>query len=110
METTAEEKIKSQHNLVAKVSLIFQLIAGIIAILIMIFHPRNCSIIGKSFSMAAFVISIIISRIYIFLGKKLENLKQFSEEEKELKRREYFYKIFSSYPMWILFYFLFSKM
>ncbi len=110
MEINAEKKIEKHLNSMAKISLYFQLIAGTIAVLLITLQPTNFKIIGEGFSIGSLIASFIIARAYIYTGKKLENLKQLSIEEKEFRKKEYCYKFFCSYPMWVLFYFFFSTL
>ncbi len=108
MELNQEKKVANHLDLIAKISVFFQPTAGIIAILIMILQPAGYQTLGKGFSMSALIVSCVITRIYIQTSKKLEALKTLSPEDENLRRKEYFYKFLSVYPMWLLFYFLFS--
>ena len=108
MEINQEQKLEKHLNLVSKISLYFQFIAGSFAIFIMIKQPVHYQAIGKSFSIGALISSFVIARVYIYFGKRLEGLKTFSSKEKEFRKKEYFYKFFASYPLWLIFTFLFS--
>ncbi len=108
MEINQEQKLENHLSLITKISGWFQLVAGAIAIFIMVKQPEHYRAIGESFSIGALISSFVISRFYIYFGKKLENLKTFSTEEREFIKREYFRKFFAFYPMWLIFTFLFS--
>lgn len=103
MEDSQIEHLEYRMSLIAKIAVLFQCGAAIIALLILYFHPNGSREIGRAFSITALFSSCIISKIYIYTGKKLEAIKIFTLEEVKKKKREYFTNFFSAYVLWILF-------
>jgi hypothetical protein len=65
-------------------------------------------LVAEQFSLFAFLSSVVVSRIYIYTGKKLELCKQFSPDEKKARRNEYFAKFLWPYLFWIACFGIFS--
>lgn len=68
----------------------------------------NYKIAAAQFSLFAFLSSVLVGRIYIYTGKKVEKCKQFSTDEKEARKHEYFGKFLWPYFFWIVCFGIFS--
>lgn len=72
------------------------------------FENYDWKAMEKLISVCALVSSLIVNRVYIHAGKRLEELKTFSEEEMEQIRREYFFRFFWTYFFWAACYGIFT--
>lgn len=107
MENKQIEFLEERMSCIAKMAVLFQCIAATFALSILYFRPDDFRNIGQTFSSAALIASFIISKTYIYTGKKLETLKTFSEDEIAIRKQEYFRKFFFAYGLWPLFYGIF---
>lgn len=62
--------------------------------------PQHYKDAAQCLGFAALISSFIGSRIYIYAGKKVEELKKFSAEEAEARKKEYMYRFFFPYFIW----------
>ena len=83
----------------------FFIALSIIALRTLIPYAKN---VGQSFAVFALICSAIISKIYIYTGKKLEAIKTFSPEEGTARQKEYFLRFCSPYFIWAFLYGIFS--
>ncbi len=109
MEDSQIELLEQRMVRIAKMAVLFQCTAAAIAISILYFQPNGFRDVGQTFSATALVASFIISKTYIYTGKKLETFKTFSSEEAAARKQEYFRKFFYAYGLWPLFYGIFSR-
>ncbi|MCB9092852.1 MAG: hypothetical protein H6620_09860 [Halobacteriovoraceae bacterium] len=100
MESVLLEEVKLKK--IVKVTVLIQCVLISSYIIILFLKPHNYPILAQKFGWLALIISFGLSRYYIFHGKKLENVKNFSEEEKESKKKEYFLYFFFLYPLWAI--------
>jgi len=73
----------------------------VIMLSLLAFNPSFLKEAGQYTALSALLSSFIASRIYLQAGQKLEELKKFSSEEAEERKREYSTKFLAPYPLWI---------
>lgn len=108
METDQTERLEQRMAQIAKMAVIFRCIAITVAVLILYSRPSGFKDIGQKFSMIGLIASFVISKTYIYTGKKLEKFKIFSPDEIAERKQEYFRKFFYAYGLWPLIYAIFS--
>ncbi len=109
MEDSRIELLEQRIVWLAKLAILFQCVASAVAISLLYFQPNGFSDIGQIFSATALISSAVISKTYIYTGKKLEAFKTFSPNEIAARKQEYFRKFFFPYGLWPLFYGIFSR-
>lgn len=103
--------LENKLNRIADIALRLQSSGLFIALVIVALrnHIPCAKNVGQSFAVFALICSVIISRIYIRTGKKLEELKTFSSEEGNVRKNEYFLRFCCPYFVWATCYGIFSR-
>lgn len=101
MEINQAELIEQRLNRITRMAICLQCVGILIAISLLYFKPTGYKEIGHNFSISALIVSFIISRVYIHTGKKLEEFKAFSSNERETRKNEYLLKFFAPYAIWV---------
>lgn len=100
MESILSQEIKLQN--IVKAAVIIQCVFILTYIAILFLKPLNYPALAQKFGWLALIASFGLSKYYIFHGKKLESVKNFTEKEKESRKKEYFFYFFSLYPLWVI--------
>jgi hypothetical protein len=100
MEALCAEEGK-QHKIV-KATIFLQCTFILIYLSILLIKPNNYPSIAEKFGCFALLASFGLARLYIYQGKKIEKLKNFSDEEAGSIKREYFSYYFFLYPLWVI--------
>ncbi|PCI94131.1 hypothetical protein COB11_04340 [Candidatus Aerophobetes bacterium] len=100
---TAEhiEIFQQKSNQIIKAAGYFQGIAIVIAASTLYFKPLGYKEIGQCFSMLALFSSFVITKWYIYNGKKIETMKTFSGEGRNSIKNEYLFSFFAPYILWV---------
>ncbi len=103
--------LENKLNRIADIALRLQLSGLFFALFIVSLrtHIPYAKNVGQGFVVFALICSAIISRIYIYTGKKLETLKTFSPEEGSARQNEYFLRFCCPYFVWAACYGIFSS-
>ena len=100
MEAICAEEEKQQKIVKATTFLQCALVSSYLAILIL--KPDNYPSIAEKLGWFALLASFGLARLYIHQGEKVENLKNFSDEEFESIKKQYFSYYFLLYPFWAI--------
>jgi|JI10StandDraft_1071094.scaffolds.fasta_scaffold17272_7 uncharacterized membrane protein YbhN (UPF0104 family) len=100
MEAICVEEQKQKK--IVKVTIFIQCAFILSYLAILILKPAHYLFIAEKFGWFALLASFGLARLYIYQGKKIENLKNFSDEEFESIKKQYFFYYFSLYPFWVI--------
>jgi hypothetical protein len=96
-------------NKLARLSLFHQGFWLLLLNTILIFKPHYFREIASCLGCVALSASFIASKIYIYAGKDVEELKSFSEVEIAERQREYWLRFFLPYVLWTSCIVIFSR-
>ena len=99
MEIVCEEE---KQKKIVKVTILLQCILIAIYSSILIVKPENYPALAQGFGWFALLVSFGLARLYIYQGKKVERLKDFSDGEVKSISKEYFSYYFIFYPLWVI--------
>jgi hypothetical protein len=96
-------------NKLARLSLYHQGFWLLLLNAILILKPYYFREIASCLGSVALSASFIASKIYIYAGKDVEELKNFSEAEIAARQKEYWLRFFSPYVLWTICIIVFSR-
>lgn len=100
MVTTEIDLAEKKLDRIATLSLFHQSFWLFLLAILLFFKPHYYKEAARCLGFAALISSFIASRIYIYAGKKVEELKKFSAEEIDVRKKEYMYRFFIFYVIW----------
>lgn len=101
MRANEAELAEQKLNHLANIALYHQSIWLLILAVLLVLKPHYIKDAGQCLGVAALIASGIASKIYIHAGKKVEEFKTFSNEEAEKRKKEYLYRFFCPYILWV---------
>jgi len=108
VEAESLEFLQQKSKQIIRAAAYLQAIAIVIVGSILYFKPSGYREMGQYFSMLALFSSFAVSRWYIYNGKKVEAMKNFSDEEGNAIKNEYFLRFFTPYILWVACMWVFS--
>ncbi len=101
MEITEIGLAEKRLNRLADLSLYHQSFWLFFLAAILFFKPLHYKDAIQCLGIVALISSFIASKIYIYAGKKVEEFKTFSPEEAIYRKKEYVFRFFCPYIIWI---------
>ena len=93
---------EQKQKKIVKITIFLQCALILIYLAILVLKPANYLSIAEKFGWFALLASFGLARLYIHQGKKVENLKSFSDGEFESIKKQYFSYYFLLYPFWAI--------